>query len=135
MNNFEGINTGKWCIKETRAGREAECPVCGYCLPVTINLDLYSFKPQVHGLEDFCPSCGEAMFKNEATYIEEPRLFTKEAGFAVGRAEPSSKSLVISCEKITLEQRSLGMTVDISESIDNIDTVEINGTKFVREVK
>ena len=134
MNNFEGINTGKWCVNETLAGWEAKCPICGYCLPVAVNFDIKSLKTQVHGLEDFCPSCGEAMFKNEAAYIEEPLLFTEEASFAFGRAEPSSKSLVISCEKITLEQRSLGLTVDISESIDNIDTVEINGTRFVREV-
>jgi hypothetical protein len=67
-------------------------------------------------------------------FQEEPKLFTKEAAFAVGQLEPSPKSLVINCDKITLEQKSLGITVDISESIDNIDTVEINGVKFVREV-
>ena len=135
MNDFEGINTGKWCVQETLASWEAECPVCGYCLPVAVNFDIKSFKTQVHGLEDFCPSCGEPMFKNEATYREEPRLFTKEAPFVVGCVEPTSKSLVINCEKIVLEQKSLGITADISENIDNIDTVEINGAKFVREVK
>ena len=130
MNNFEGINTGKWHIMETRAGLEAECPVCGYCLPVTVNLDLYSFKPQVHGLEDFCPSCGEAMFKNEATYKEESRPFIYE-----GSAGTSAKSLVLDCEEIILRHRSLGIALDFSESIDNINTIEVNGVKFVREVQ
>ena len=135
MNIFEGVNTSKWWVHEATNGfYEAECSVCGYCLPVAINFDITSLKTQVHGLEDFCPSCNEAMFKNEATFKEEPRLFTKEATFAVGRAEPSSKSLVINCEKITLEQKSLGIAIDIHESIDNIDTVEINGAKFIREV-
>ena len=102
MNNFEGINTGKWFINEKRDGCEAECPVCGYCLPVTVNLDLYSFKPQVRGLEDFCPSCGEAMFKDEATYVEECRSFIDEASSVVCSTEPSAKSLVINCETIIL---------------------------------
>ncbi len=92
-----------------------------------VSFDIKSFETQLCGLEDHCPSCNENMFK------EEPKLFTKEAVFAIGRAEPSQKSLVINCEKITLEQKSLGIIVDISESIDNIDTVEINGAKFVRE--
>jgi hypothetical protein len=128
MNDFKGSNTGKWLVKETLASWEAECPVCGYCLPVAVNFDIMSLETQIHGLEDFCPSCNENMFK------EESKLYTKEAAFAVGSAEPSSKSLVINCEKITLEQRSLGIVIDISESIENIDTVEINGIKFTREV-
>ena len=136
MNNFEGINTGKWWVHEIAHAYdrfEAECPICGYCLPVRVNFNIETLKTQVCGLEDRCPSCNEAMFKNEATYREEPRLFTKEADFAIGSVEPMSKSLVINCERITLEQRSLGITVDISENIDNIDTVEINSAKFVRE--
>lgn len=129
MNDFEGNNTGKWLVKETLAGWEAECPICGYCLPVAVNFDIKSLETQIHGLEDFCPSCGEPMF----TYKEEPKLHTKEAAFAVGQCEPSPKLIVINCEKISLEQRSLGIAVDISESIENIDTVEINGIKFIRE--
>ena len=127
MNNFEGINTGKWLVKETLADWEAECPVCGCCIPLAVNFDIASLTTKVHGLEDHCPSCNENMFK------EEPKLFTKEAPFAVGLLEPSSKSVVINCEKISLEQRSLGIVVDISENIENIDTVEINGIKFIRE--
>ena len=92
-----------------------------------------SLKMQVHGLEDFCPSCNEAMFKNEATFKED-QLHTEEATSAVGLLDPGPKSLVINCEKISLEQRSLGIVIDISENIDNFDTVEINGAKFVREV-
>jgi predicted RNA-binding Zn-ribbon protein involved in translation (DUF1610 family) len=130
MNNFEGINTGKWHISETPTGLEAECPVCGYCLPVTATLDLHFFKPQVNGLEDFCPSCGEPMFKNEATYREESGPFTYK-----GSADKSAKSLVLNCEDIILRHRSLGITLDLSESVDNIDTIEINGVKFVREVQ
>ena len=130
MNNFEGVSTGKWRVHTAANGLyEVECPVCGYCLPVAANFDIVSLKTKICGLEDHCPSCNENMFK------EEPKLFTKEASFAVGQAEPSSKSMVINCEKISLEQRSLGIVVDISESIDNIDTVEINGVKFVREVQ
>lgn len=127
MNDFGGVNTGKWWVKETAGLHEAECSVCGYCRPVAVGFDIETLTTKIRGLEDYCPSCNENMFK------EEPQLFTKEAAFAVGRAEPMSKSLVINCDKITLEQRSLGITVDISESIDNIDTVEINGVKFVRE--
>ncbi len=127
MNNFEGINTGKWLVDEATTGFEAKCPICGYCLPVNVNFDIRSLETQVHGLVDFCPSCNENMFK------EEPKLYNKEATFAVGQLEPSSKSLVINCEKISLEQRSLGIVVDISENIENIDTVEINGIKFTRE--
>ena len=129
MNDFEGINTGKWLVRETLTSWEAECPVCGFCVPVAVSFDIERLKHKICGLKDFCPYCNEDMFK------EETRLFTEEAPFTVGYAEPGSKSLVINCEKITLEQRSLGITVDISESIDNIDTVEINGAKFVREVK
>lgn len=127
MNDFEGINTGKWLVRETLTSWEAECPVCGFCVPVAVSFDIERLKHKICGLKDFCPSCNEDMFK------EEPQLFTKEAAFAIGRAEPSRKSLVINCERITLEQKSLGITVDISENIDNIDTVEINGAKFVRE--
>lgn len=128
MNDFEGINTGKWLVRETLTSWEAECPVCGFCVPVAVSFDIERLKHKICGLEDFCPSCNENMFKEEA------KLFTKKADFTVGYAEPTSKSLVINCEKILLEQKSLGITVDISESIDNIDTVEINGAKFVREV-
>ena len=135
MNDFEGINTGKWRVRETLTSWEAECPVCNFCTPVAVDFDIETLRHRIRGLEDFCPRCNEAMFKNEATYREEPRLFTNDTGFAIGRAEPTPKSLVINCEKIVLEQRSLGITVDISENIDNIDTVEINGAKFVREVK
>lgn len=95
---------------------------------MSVNFDIRSLETQVYGLADFCPSCNENMFK------EEPKLYTKEATFAVGQLEPSSKSLVINCKKISLEQRSLGIVIDISESIENIDTVEINGIKFTREV-
>ena len=127
MNDFEGSNTGKWLVKETLASWEAECPVCGYCLPVAVNFDIMSLKMQVHGLEEFCPSCNENMFK------EEPKLYTDKETVAFGQLDPGPKSLVINCEKISLEQRSLGIVIDISENIDNIDTVEINGAKFVRE--
>lgn len=127
MNDFEGINTGKWLVRETLISWEAACPVCGFCVPVAVSFDVERLKHKICGLKDFCPCCNEDMFK------EEPQLFTKEAAFAIGSAEPSRKSLVINCNKITLEQRSLGITVDISESIDNIDTVEINGVKFIRE--
>jgi hypothetical protein len=128
MNDFGGVNTGKWLVKERAGWHEAECCVCGYCQPVAVGFDIETLTTKIRGLDDYCPSCNENMFK------EEPQLFTKEAAFAVGSAEPSRKSLVINCKKITLEQRSLGITVDISEHIDNIDTVEINGAKFVREV-
>lgn len=129
MNDFEGINTGKWLVRETLTSWEAACPVCGFCVPVAVSFDIERLKHKLCGLEDFCPSCNEDMFK------EETKLFAEEAPFTVGYAKPTSKSLVISCEKIVLEQKSLGITVDISEKIDNIDTVEINGAKFVREVK
>jgi hypothetical protein len=128
MNDFEGINTGKWLVRETLTSWEAECPVCGFCVPVAVSFDFASLRHKICGLKDFCPSCNENMFK------EESKLYTKGSAFAVGSAEPSSKSLVINCEKITLEQRSLGIVIDISESIENIDTVEINGIKFTREV-
>ena len=128
MNDFEGIDTGKWLIEEIALGMlEAICPICGHHVPVRVDLDYKTLEYQVCGLQEFCPRCHENMFK------EEPKLFTEEAAFIGSRLEPSSKSLVINCDKITLEQRSLGITVDISESIENIDTVEINGVKFVRE--
>jgi hypothetical protein len=128
MNDFEGVETGKWLVREIgHLQYEAVCPVCGYRIPVLIDHDVMTFKYQLYGLRETCPKCNENMFKKE------PKLFTKEAAF-IGSAEPARKSLVINCDKITLELRSLGVTVDISESIDNIDTVEINGVKFVREV-
>jgi hypothetical protein len=128
MNDFDGINTGKWLVRETLTSWEAACPVCGFCVPVAVSFDIERLKHKICGLKDFCPCCNEDMFK------EKPPLFTKEAAFAIGSTEPMSKSLVINCKKITLEQKSLGITVDISESIENIDTVEINGVKFVRGV-
>lgn len=128
MNNFEGISTGKWLVKELAGRHEAECSVCGYCRPVAVSFDIGTLTTKISGLEDHCPRCNENMFK------EEPQLFTKEAAFAIGSVEPSSKSLIINCEKISLEQRSLGIVIDLSESIENIDTVEINGIKFTREV-
>ena len=129
MNDFEGINTGKWLVRETLTSWEAECPVCGFCAPVAVSFDIERLKHKICGLEDFCPSCNENMFK------EEPKLYTDKETVAFGQLDPGPKSLVINCEKIVLEQKSLGITVDISENIDNIDTVEINGAKFVREVK
>ena len=129
MNDFEGINTGKWLVRETLTSWEAECPVCGFCAPVAVSFDIERLKHKICGLEDFCPSCNENMFK------EEPKLYTDKETVAFGQLDPGPKSLVINCEKIVLEQNSLGITVDISENIDNIDTVEINGAKFVREVK
>jgi hypothetical protein len=129
MNDFEGVNTGHWLVNSLDFNMyDAQCSFCGYHMPVSVHLDIRTFKPELRGLREHCPKCNKNMFQ------EEPKLFTKEAAFAVGQLEPSSKSLVINCDKITLEQRSLGITVDISESIDNIDTVEINGVKFVREV-
>lgn len=104
------------------------CPVCGFCVPVAVSLDIERRKHKIGGLKDFCPGCKEDMFK------EESQLFIREAPFVVGIAKPSRKDLIINCDKITLEQRSLGIKVDVSESIDNIGTVEINGIKFVREV-
>ena len=128
MNDFEGVNTGHWLVNCLDYNmHDAQCSFCGYHLPISVHLDIKTFKPELRGLSEHCPKCDKNMFQ------EEPKLFTKEAAFAVGQFEPSSKSLVINCGKITLEQRSLGITVDISESIDNIDTVEINGVKFVRE--
>ena len=129
MNDFEGVNTGHWQVDHMDFDMyDAQCSFCGYHIPIAVQLDPRTFKPELSGLREHCPKCNKNMFQ------EEPRLFTKEAAFAVGQPEPSSKSLVINCEKISLEQRSLGITVDISESIDNIDVVEINGVKFVREV-
>lgn len=128
MNDFEGTNTGKWLVCETLTGWEAECPVCGLHVPVAVSFDSETLKYKICDLKDFCPSCNENMFK------EEHRLFTKEAAFAIGSANPDRKSVVINCEKIVLEQKSLGITVDISENIDNITTIEVNGAKFVREV-
>jgi hypothetical protein len=129
MNDFEGINTGKWLVRETLTSWEAECPVCGFCVPVAVSFDIERLKHKICGLKDFCPSCNEDMFK------EEPKLYTDKETVAFGQLDPGAKSLIINCEKIVLEQRSLGITVDISENIDNIDNVEINGAKFVREVK
>ena len=128
MNDFEGINTGKWQIEEIAPSLfGAICPVCGHHVPVVVDLDYKTLEYQVCGLQEFCPKCNENMFK------EEPKP-TLEAAFAIDFIGPNSKSLVINCEKIVLEQKSLGVIVDISENIDNIDTVEINGVKFVREV-
>lgn len=130
MNDFEGVETGKWLVREIgHLQFEAVCPACGYRIPVLIDRDVMTLKYQLYGLPEICPKCNENMFK------QEPKLFTEEAVFISGRLEPSSKSLVINCEKIFLEQKSLGIVIDIYESIDNIDTVEINGIRFVREVK
>jgi hypothetical protein len=128
MNDFEGINTGKWLVRETLTSWEASCPVCGFCVPVAVSFDIERLKHKICGLKDFCPCCNEDMFK------EEPKLYTGKETVAFGQLDSGLKSLVINCEKIVLEQKSLGITVDISENIDNIDTVEINGAKFVREV-
>lgn len=127
MNDFEGINTGKWRVRETLTSWEAECPVCGFCVPVAVSFDIERLKHKICGLEDFCPSCNENMFK------EEPKLYTDKETVAFGQLDPGPKSLVINCEKIVLEQKSLGIVIDISANIDNIDTVEINGIKFIRE--
>ena len=130
MNNFEGANTGKWWLRETVNGlHEAECATCGFCIPVAFSFDIETLKTRFSQLPVYCPKCNEDMFG------EVPKLYTTEKPkFVVGRAEPTSKALVINCEKISLEQRSLGIMIDISENIDNIDTIEINGAKFVREV-
>lgn len=129
MNDFEGIDTGKWLIEEIALDMlEAICPICGHHVPVRVNLDYKTLEHQVCGLPEFCPRCHENMFK------EEPKS-ALEAAFAIDFVGPNSKLLVINCEKISLEQRSLGIVIDLSENIDNIETVEINGAKFIREVK
>ena len=131
MNDFEGVNTGHWLVNYLDFNmHDAQCSFCGHHIPVSVHLDIRTFKPELSGLREHCPKCNKNMFQ------EEPKLYaTEKSKFAVGGAEPTPKSLSITCEKIVLEQKSLGIIVDISENIDTIDTVEINGAKFVREVK
>lgn len=49
MNDFEGINTGKWLVRETLTSWEAECPVCGFCVPVAVSFDIERLKHKICG--------------------------------------------------------------------------------------
>lgn len=44
------------------------------------------------------------------------------------------KNIIINCDNLELQQRDLGLTIDIPFSVlCKIETIEINGIKFVKE--
>ncbi len=128
MNDFEGVETGKWLVREIgHLLYEAVCPVCGYRVPVLVDHDVMTFKYRLYGLHETCPGCHENMFQSEL------ELSTNETGFTINTTDPNSNSIVISCERITLAQNSIGIELDISKNLETVEVIEINGIKFRRE--
>ena len=128
MNDFEGVNTGHWLVNYLDFNmHDAQCSFCGYHMPVSVHLDIRTFKPELRGLREHCPKCNKNMFQSEL------ELNTTETGFTINTTDPNSNSIVISCERITLAQNSIGIEVDISKNIGTVEVIEINGIKFRRE--
>ncbi len=133
MNSFENQNTGHWRIEEDRTGYRAVCNFCGSSHSVYVNKDWLTLKVQVAPLHDTCPICHKDMFKEESKIVIEPTEFG-ESHFAIGQGVPQCQELVINCDKITLEQKSLDISFNISNKVENFDKVTINGITFVREI-
>lgn len=44
------------------------------------------------------------------------------------------QSVIINADTLKLQQNSIGITIDVSnETLNNIETIEINGFKFTKE--
>jgi ribosomal protein S27E len=123
---FENIDLGKWQLRELAGGLwEVRCPKCGHRHSIFFEEDPWAFKCKVVGLVAICPECHENMFQSEL------EISTNETGFTVNTTDPNS--IVISCERITLAQNSIGIELDISKNIETVEVIEINGIKFRRE--
>lgn len=128
MNDFEGINTGHWLVNYLDFNmHDAQCSFCGYHLPVSVHLDIRTFKPELRGLREHCPKCNKNMFQSEL------ELNTTETDFTINTTDPNSNSIVISCERISLAQKSIGIELDISKNMETVEVIEINGIKFRRD--
>ena len=128
MNDFEGINTGHWLVNYLDFNmHDAQCSFCGYHMQVSVHLDIRTFKPELRGLREHCPKCNKNMFQSEL------ELNTTETDFTINTTDPNSNSIVISCERIILAQKSIGIELDISKNMETIEVIEINGIKFRRE--
>lgn len=127
--HLENIDLGKWQLKELASGMwEVKCPKCGHHHSLFFEDDPWTFKCQVVGLVAICPECHENMFQSELD------LITTETGFTTNTFDPKSNSIVISCERITLAQNSIGIELDISKNIETVEVIEINGIKFRRVI-
>ena len=125
---FENIDLGKWQLRELAHGLwEVECPKCGHHHSLFFEDDPWTFKCQVVGLVAICPECNENMLQSEVEFI------TNETGFTANTVDPKSNSIVLSCDRITLVQKSIGIELDISKNMETVDYIEINGVKFRRE--
>ena len=126
---FENIDLGKWQLREVAGGLwEVKCPKCGHHHSIFFEEDPWAFKCQVVGLAANCPKCHENMFQSEL----EPSI--SETGFTINTTDSNSNSIVISCEKLTLAQKSIGIEVDISKNLETVEVIEINGIRFRKEV-
>lgn len=138
LDEVHALDTGHWLIERLPGGHyEAKCKFCGKTIPICVEFDIQAMSYNVLGLEPTCHNCKRNMFQKEQELFTEETSFCKTI-FANGldlNPYPYPQQLVINCDKILLEHNSLGLQVDISNSIENFDTVEINGIKFVREVK
>ncbi len=133
---IQKLDTGHWLIERLPGGYyEARCKFCGKTVPIQVEFDLQVFSYQIYGLDNACYNCKRNMFQKEPELFIEETPYCKTT-FAVGLdPNPTPKQVIIKCDKIFLEQNSLGIQVDISDSIENFDIVEINGIKFIREVQ
>ena len=109
-------------------------------------------------IQELCPKCGANMYTytnqgNSTTgeYViktvcshcgyEKPDLgymtYSNPAyGFAIGSANFNPyKNITIEADTLKLHQKGVDITIDISnEILRNIENIEINGFKFVKEV-
>lgn len=134
LDEVRALDTGHWLIERLPGGYyEAKCKFCGKTIPICVEFDIQAMSYHVHGLEPTCYNCKRNMFQEEQELFIEETPFCKTT-FAEGLdPNPYPSQLVIKCDKILLEHNSLGLQVDISDSIENFDTVEINGIKFTRK--
>jgi hypothetical protein len=66
--------------------------------------------------------------QNEETVVQKTTY--GEAHLAIGDGIPRQLTAVINCKKIILAQESIGIEINVSESIERIDTIIVNGVEY-----
>lgn len=106
------------------------CPVCGG-------------KVRQYFDHNICECCHYTLpDSNSMLYSNKTVLYNIDSsgtGIAYGGINPEdliSKTLLIDCELITLHHKELDIEFELKpEKLENIDTIEINGHRFVRDKK
>jgi hypothetical protein len=102
------------------------CPICGG-------------KVRHHLYLNICENCNFALPNSNAAQAVLYDINSSGTGIAYGGINPEdlvSKTLSIDCELITLHHKELDIEFELKpEKLENIDIIEINGHRFVRDKK